>query len=55
MEKTNKTLKIDFNGGHVGFNFIPNKSTLLTNKHKYTNISLNISRLFYLNNMVNLA
>jgi len=35
MEKTNKTLQIDFNGGHVGFNFIPNKSTLLTNKHKY--------------------
>ena len=51
MERTNKTLQIDFNEGH-GFNFTPNKSTLLTNKHKY---SLNICRLFYLNNMVNLA
>jgi hypothetical protein len=44
MERTNKTLQIDFNEGHMGFNFTPNKSTLL--KQINTNIQIFFIKYF---------
>ncbi len=43
MERTNKTLQIEYNEGH-GFNFTPNKSTLL--KQINTNIQIFFIKYF---------